>query len=251
VNAHVKIAVTRAGFDPGAPKRSAGQRYYSVELRGIARSRNSDFVLQIQPFVFAQNQDGCISRADTNADWLEHPLGTTVTFTAANATEGRLSFLVPEDTQSIRLLVAPAGGDGFILSAGDEFTPSWPVPIQEIDDGSTLRVLLLPPLAPAADIGAAPAGREYVVLDFVIENLKDDQGIEFTTSQQLRMVDQSGKFVQPSAATKQIGCRLDDGDVIPPGHARRLQVAYDMPAGEPRRLNYRGFEVDEVAVDLP
>lgn len=63
-------------------------------------------------------------------------------------------------------------------------------------------------------------------------------------------MDQSGTFVQPSALTKQIGCRLDDGDVIPPGHSRRFQAVYDMPAGESRRLQYRGFEVDETTVDL-
>jgi hypothetical protein len=64
-------------------------------------------------------------------------------------------------------------------------------------------------------------------------------------------VDDAGRFVQPSPLTTQLGCRLDDGDVIPPGHTRRLQAVYDMPAGEPRRLQYRGFEKEEATVDLP
>ena len=90
-----------------------------------------------------------------------------------------------------------------------------------------------------------------VVLDFVIENLKSTQGIEFTTSQQLRLVDPEGKFVQLDASTKTLGCRLEDGDVVPPGQSRRFMAAYEFPAGAPLRLQYRGFEVEETSVDLP
>ena len=91
----------------------------------------------------------------------------------------------------------------------------------------------------------------HVVLDFVIENLKSTQGIEFTTSQQLRLVDPQGAFVQLDASTKELGCRLEDGDVIPPGQARRFMASYELPAGAPLRLQYRGFEVEEATVDLP
>jgi hypothetical protein len=160
-----------------------------------------------------------------------------------------LAFLVPDDTQKIRVLIAPATGD-LVVPAGEDFTPTWPPAVQTIEDGSTLRVLVLPDPARPAALPPPAAGREQVVLDFVIENLKTTQGIEFQTSQQLRLAGPTGSFVQPSALTKLLGCRLDDGDVIPPGHARRLMVIYDMPAGAPRRLQYRGFETDEVTVDL-
>ena len=87
------------------------------------------------------------------------------------------------------------------------------------------------------------------MLDVVIENLTQ-QGIEFTTSQALRFEMPDGQFIQPSPLTQQLTCRLDDGDVVPPGHSRRLMLVYDLPAGQPRRLQYRGFEVDQVSVDL-
>jgi hypothetical protein len=64
-------------------------------------------------------------------------------------------------------------------------------------------------------------------------------------------MDPAGKFIQPAESTKELGCRLDDLDVVPPGQVRRLMVAYDVPAGAPKRLQYRGFAVDEVTVDLP
>ena len=249
-NRYVQLEVTMAGFDPAAPAAPPGLRYFTVELSGIGLSSKADYLLEFQPFVFAQNERGCISRRVPDAPWLKRPFDETAMFTPANPTEGQLAFLVPDDTQNIRVLIAPAGGGGLNVSAGDDFTPAWPAPVHIIEDGSTLRVLVLPTPAPLAAIPAPAAGREHVVLDIVIENLKSTQGIEFTTSQQLRLVDSSGSFVQPSALTQQIGCRLEDGDVVPPGHARRLMAVYDMPAGVPRRLQYRGFEVDEVSVDL-
>lgn len=247
---YMELAVVEAGFDSTAPPASSGQRHYTVGLRGTGRARGSDLALEVERFVYAQNDRGCISRPNPNAAWLKEPLGATAVFTRGQQTQGQLSFLVPEDTQRVRILVAAGGAGDLVVPAGEDFTPSWPSAIQTIDDGATLRVLVLPTPEKPLVLPPPTSGRELFVLDVVIENLTADQGVEFTTSQQLRMVDQSGKFVQASIATQHIGCRLDDGDVIPPGHARRLMVAYEMPPGEPRRLNYRGFEVDEVNVDL-
>jgi hypothetical protein len=125
------------------------------------------------------------------------------------------------------------------------------MPVQTIEDGATLRVLVLPSSGPPPSLPAPAAGRELVMLDFVIENLQSTQGIDFTTSQQLRLIDSAGAYVQPSTLTKRIGCRLDDGDVIPHSPARRFQVVYETAAGEPKRLQCRGFEVDEISVDIP
>lgn len=250
-NNSMKLMVTEAGFVV-SPDRlpPAGQRYYTVGLRGASRTR-SDVAIQVRQFVFAQNEDGCISRPEMNAPWLTHALGETAVFSQSPMTDGQLAFPVPDDSKHVRVLIASADAQSLAVPAGEDFTPTWPAPVQTIEDGSTLRVLVLPAPTPPPALPPPAAGREQVVMDFVIENLTTEHGIEFTTSQQLRMVDASGKFVQPSAATREIGCRLDDGDVVPPGHARRLQVAFDMPPGETRRLNYRGFEVDEVTVDLP
>jgi hypothetical protein len=200
--------------------------------------------------VYAQNEKGCISHAEPNATWLKQPFGDVAYFTADKPTRGQLAFAVPADTEHVRVLVAPAGAS-LVVAAGDEFKPSWPDPVQTIADGSTLRLLVLPnPVVP--DLQPPPAeGLERVLLDFLIENLSDVQGIEFTTSQQLRLVDPAGKFIQPAESTKQLGCRLDDLDVVPPGHVRRLQAVYEIPVGAPKRLQYRGFEVDEVTVDVP
>lgn len=249
-NKHLQLEVFEAGFDPAAPAAPSGQRHFTVGLRGVGLSRGADVAIEIPRFVFAQNERGCLSRPESNAPWLKNPFGEVAVFTTKQATKGQLAFLVPDDTQQVRVLIAPAGGGGFAVSAGEEFTPAWPVPIRTIEDGSMLRVLVLPAPEKPPVLPPPASGHEQAVLDFVIENLTSEHGIEFTTSQQLRLVDSAGSFIQPSELTQQIGCRLDDGDVIPPGNSRRFQLVYDMPAGAPRRLQYRGFEVDETTVDL-
>jgi hypothetical protein len=249
-NKFLQLAVVAAGFYPTSLSAPPGLRYYSVGLRGIARSRSNDVAVDIHPFVFAQNDRGCISRAAADPSWLQNPFGSTAFFTAAKPTEGQLTFLVPDDSQRIRILIAPATGDGLIVPVGEEFSPTWPTPVQTIEDGSTLRVLVLPRPERLVTLPKPVAASEQVILDFVIENLKTTQGIEFTTSQQLRLIDSAGAFVQPSVLTQQLGCRLDDGDVVPPGHVRRFMVVYEMLVDAPLRLQYRGFETDEVSVDL-
>ena len=249
-NKHLQLEVYEAGFDSRAPVPPPGLRYFTVGLRGIALMRAADVEIPIQGFVFAQNERGCISRPSPNATWLTQPFGEIAMFNAEKPTRGDLSFLVPDDTEHVRILIAPAGR-GLVVAAGDEFKPSWPEPVRTIEDGSTLRVLVLPSPPTPAFHSVPAAGLERVVLDFLIENLGDEHGIEFTTSQQLRVMDPAGNFIQPAESTKELGCRLDDLDVVPPGQVRRLMVAYDVPAGAPKRLQYRGFEVDEVTVDLP
>lgn len=249
-NKLLRLAVTGSGFDPAAPAAPPGQRYYTIGLRGVSRS-NSDVGVDIQRFVFAQDDRGCLSRPAGNAPWLKHPFGAIVVFTAAQQTEGQLAFAVPEDAKQLRVLLAPSEMESLAVPAGEDFRPSWPAAVSTIEDGTALRVLVLPRTEPTTLLPPAAAGRMRVVLDFVIENLKSTQGIEFTTSQQLRLVDAQGKFVQPDSATMQLGCRLEDGDVIPPSQPRRFMVAYELPTGTPLRLHYRGFEVDETIVALP
>ena len=260
-NGYLRLQVTEAGFWPADRAAPAGLRYYTVGLRGtsksdsadpvFAQSKGNDVLIDVRRFVFGQNDQGCIFRPERDVTGIERLIGDSIAFPLAKHAEGRLVFLVPEDTQQVRVVLAPAG-EGLVVPAGPDFTPSWPAPVHTIDDGTTLRVHVLPRRQPPASLPAAATGREHVVLDVAVENRTAEQGVEFQTSQQLRLVDAGGRFVQPSAPlTKQLGCRLDDGDVIPPGHTRRLQVVYDVPTGAPRRLQYRGFEKEEATVELP
>jgi hypothetical protein len=136
------------------------------------------------------------------------------------------------------------------VPAGDDFKPAWPEPLHTIEDGTTMRILVLPSPATPAGLPPAAPGKELVMLDVVVQNLSADHGIEFQPSQQLRLIDAAGQFVMASPATQQIGCRMDDNDLIPPAQSRRVMAVYEMPAGTARRLQYRGFEKEETVVDL-
>jgi hypothetical protein len=260
-NGYLKLQVTEAGFWPADRAAPPGLRYYTVGLRGTSKSdsadpvfaqtKGNDVLIDVRRFVFGQNDQGCMFRPERDAAGVERLIGDSIAFPLARNVEGRLVFLVPEDTKHVRVMLAPAG-EGLVVPAGPDFTPDWPTPLHRIDDGATLRVRVMPSPRPPASLPAPAAGREHVVLDVAVENRLSEQGVEFQSSQQLRLVDAGGRFVQASAPlTKQLGCRLDDGDVIPPGQTRRLQLVFDMPAGAARRLQYRGFEKEEATVELP
>ncbi len=257
-NSILRLEAFEAGFFPaGAP--SPGRRYYTVGLRGMSRSasgqllgqsKGDDVVIDVKQFVFAQNDRGCISRAETAVSGVTNLFGDAMTFGPGRNTEGRLVFVVPDDTKQVRVVIAPAGTDGLTVPAGDDFAPSWPEPLDTIVDGTTMKILVLPrPPAPAG-LPPAAAGKDLVVLDVVVQNLSSDHGIEFQPSQQLRLMDPAGTIVQASPATQQLGCRMDDGDLIPPGQSRRVIAVYEMPAGSAPRLHYRGFETQEAIVPI-
>lgn len=249
-NNYMKAMVTEAGFvDPPGQKAGSGQRFYAVGLRGTSRSRNS-VAIDIGKFIYAQNDNGCISKPELDAPWLDHPFSEIAEFSQSQMTDGQLAFQVPDDTKRVRILIASGDEQTLAIPAGRDFTPSWPTPVATIEDGSTMRVMVLPRPDPPPALPPPAEGYDRVVLDYAVENLNATQGIEFQPSQQLRLRDSSGSFIQASSVTSELGCRLTDGDVIPPGHVRRFMVAYDMPSGAPMKLQYRGFELEEANVDL-
>ena len=258
-NSIIRLEVTEAGFFPAGRALSKGRRHYTVSLRGTSRSdggqllggsKGDDVVVDAQQFVFAQNERGCLSKPEFDVAGVPNQFQSSITFPAGKATEGRLTFLLPEDTQRVRVLIAPAGSDGLAVPAGADFTPSWPAPIHTITDGTTLRVLVLPRAATPPTLPAPGRGKEHVVLDVVVQNLSKEQGIEFQPSQQLRLMNAGDEFIEASEVTERLGCRMDDGESIPPGQVRRLMAVYEMPVGGAHRLHYRGFEKEETIVAI-
>jgi hypothetical protein len=255
----VRLEVTEAGFFPASRRPWPGRRYYTVGVRGTSRSasgqllgssKGDDVVIDVKQFVFAQNDRGCISHAEFGVAGVANVFAQSMAFSPGKDTEGRLVFLVPDDTQKVRVLIAPAGTDGLAVPAGEDFKPIWPEPLHTIEDGTTMRILVLPSPATPAGLPPAAPGKELVMLDVVVQNLSADHCIEFQPSQQLRLIDAAGQFVMASPATQQIGCRMDDNDLIPPAQSRRVMAVYEMPAGTARRLQYRGFEKEETVVDI-
>src|SRR5205814_1816062 len=167
-------------------------------------------------------------------------------FPPTGANEGQLLFFVPAETKALKVLLRSATGTPLDLPAPSDFKPSWPTPSQSIADGTALRVNVLPGHASAPSTDGAPRR----LLDVVVENLNPKKGIELDPVQ-LRLVRQDGSFIEPSASSSELPCRIIPDNVIPPASARRFALAYDVAPDEKVRLNYRGFELDETTVDLP
>ncbi len=249
-NELVHLGISEAGFGPASRQAPAGLRYYTIGLRGSSRSPGDIIDLPMGQSVFLQNDRGCVSQPAREVTDVPRPFGDTARFPPTGQNEGQVAFLVPDDTKNVRVLISPTRGGGLVLSTGAAFTPSWPAPINTIQDGTTLRVLVLPMPARPASLPAPASGRAQVVLDLVIENLKSSQGIDFQTTMQLRLMDPNGVFIQPSALTDQLACTMGNTGVVPAGQARRFVVVYDVPAGMPIKLQYRGFEQDEAIVEI-
>ena len=249
-NELIQLAVANAAFAPADGTTPPGLRRYVVGLRGISRSPENIVDLQFSQFVFAQTDRGCVAQPERKAGGLTRPFGDVGSFPPTGPNEGQVAFLVPDDTKSVRVIVAPAIGTQIVLPAGADFTPSWPAPSHTIQDGTTMKVHILPAPERPESLKAAAAGREQVLLDVVVENMKTSQGIEFQGMQQLRLAGPDGSFITPSPLSGRLPCRLDGPGVIPAGGARRFVLVYDVPAGMPRRLQYRGFEKDEEFVNL-
>lgn len=248
-NDMMQLALAEAGFSTaGAPQ--PGLRYYTVALRGRSLSPANIVDLQPHAFIYLQTDRGCVARPERDAPGLARPMGNIGSLPPTSPNEEQLAFLVPDDTKQARLLVTPAGKAAIALPSTDAFALSWPSPQQSIQDGSTLKLHVLPTPPRPAHLPAAGPGRELVMLDVALENLKATVGIDFQGTMQLRLVDPSGAFIQPSPLSDQLTCTLGAEGVIPAGHARRFRYVYDVPAGMPLKLEYRGFDRDSVVVEI-
>jgi hypothetical protein len=241
----LELAVTEGSWAPADPAPPAGLRYYTLGLRGSSLSPTNIVEVKINEYLFLQNDQGCVAQPESKAPWLSRPLLATAPFLPNIPNEGQLAFLLPADTKNVKFLLRPAIGGALDLAVGADFTPSWPAPVKTVQDGTTLRVQILPPPARPASVPPPSAGRDQVILDVVVENMKPSSGIEFQANQQLRLVDAEGHFHPPEAVSAQVPCRLTGAGVIPAGGSRRFMLVYDVPAGQGGRLEYRGFEKTE------
>ena len=247
-NALLQAVLAEAGFvSAGAPP--AGQRHYTVSVRGISRSPTDIVEIQPQQFVFIQNEHACVAQPVIDAPWLTRPMAGIASFPPTSPNEEQLAFVVPEESRRLRLLIRPARAGAITLPAGDDFDPSWPTPQHTIEDGSTMKLHVIG-AGPAPAGLSSEAGGELVVLDFVAENLKPNQGIDFQGTLQLRLMDSAGGFIQPSSLSGRLTCTLGETGVIPAASARRFRYVYEIPAALPLKLQYRGFERDEVVIEV-
>jgi len=250
-NELLHLSVTEAGPAPGGITAPEGQRALVVGLRGSSRSPRDIIDIPVQQFIYAQTEQGCLSRPEPNPEGLARPIAEIASFPPTGANEGQLLFFVPASARAVRVLLRSEKGAPLDLPAPTDFQPTWPKPVQTITDGTTLRVHLLPAPGPPPNLPPLAAGRAYELLDVVAENLNPTKGVELQ-SVQLRLQAADGSFIDPSPLSSGVPCRLSSDGVIPAATARRFLFVYETPGDQrPRKVNYRGFELQETTVGLP
>ena len=247
-NSVLRLVLSEAAARPPSDRDPPGSRTYIVGVRGSSLSIKDIVDVPFRQFVFLMNEHGCVAQPLRAPEGLSRPFGDVGSFPPTGANEGQLAFLLPDGSRSLKLLVRPAQGGPIDLAAGEDFTPTWPAPVHTFEDGSTMKVHLLPaPQRPASL--AAGAGRQ-VLLDVAVENLSKTRGIEFQPVQ-LRLALPEGGFIDPSPASASVPCRLDGDGVVPAGGVRRFLLVYDVAAEGRPRVNFRGFELNEATAELP
>jgi len=115
-----------------------------------------------------------------------------------------------------------------------------------VSDGETLDVQIHG--ARVADkLGDAQpeSGNRFLVLDLTLVN-KADQGIEFQTGEQVKLLNGDEEIQADSAAMEKLAHPLSEGSVVPARGRSRFEVAYQVPAGASKLvLYYRGFNREE------
>lgn len=243
-NETLSLVATEAGWSERAPPPPPGFRYFTLGLRGTGKAPDDLVAVDLGASGFLQTDQGFVAEPE-QATWLRRPFARPAVFLRGYPNEGQLAFLLPAGSEQVRLLLRPRSGGMIDLPVTGQFAPGWPQPTGTITDGTTLRLLRLPPPELPADLPAPPSGRRYLAVDVLVENLRAAQPIEFQVERQLRLIGASGAAYSPVPESSRLPYRPTGSSVVPAAAARRFQTLYLVPATEPLRLEYRGFERTE------
>jgi hypothetical protein len=238
-NESVDLAVTGASWVEAASE--PGMRTLVVGIKGISR-QNAMVDVPFGEYAFLQTDQGCIAQPEERSASVTRSLAPIGRFLPLAPSEGQLAFNVPAATRGATFTFRPAQASPIDLPILGNAAPQRPAARATLQDGSVLRVLLVGSGAAPAGLAQPPSGSEYLVVDYVVENLNAGQGLELQADPQFGLVDDAGQLHPPDAASAGLPCRLTGDAVVPAGSWRRFSLLYAVPIGQPLSLQYRGFE---------
>jgi hypothetical protein len=239
-NELVDLAIAGASWSTTAPA-TPGSKTLVVTVRGISR-QNAIADIPFGDFSFLQTGAGCIAQPERPDQTLARPFSPKGSFIPFIPTEGQLAFVVPVDTQSAALLLRLNQGASLDLPVLGDGSARKPPVATTHDDGKVLRIGIVGASAPPATVSAPRAGLEYVAVDYIVENLTVNTGIDLQPAPQLALADAEGKTYPPDQASQLLPCRLAGRNTVPAAGWRRFSLLYAVPVGQPLSLKYRGFE---------
>jgi hypothetical protein len=237
----IDLLVTGTSWADATPS-IPGTKTLVISLRGISRQ---PAIAQIPfgSFSFLQTDQGCVAQPEGRAPQLTRPLAPMGAFLPFVPSEGQLAFMVPAETRGATLLVRLRQGGSIDLPVLGNGGVSKPPAVATHADGTALRVHLVGTgTPPPAGLRLPKPGSEYLVVDFVVENLKAGVGLDLQPAPQFSLADPQGVKYAPDRSSQQLPCRLTGANTVPAGGWRRFSLLYVVPAGQPLTLQYRGFE---------
>lgn len=239
-NEFVDLAVAGASWTDAAGG-GTGVRTLVVSLKGISR-QNALVDVPFGGFAFLQTDQGCVAQPDDESAAVSRPLSPTGRFLPFVPNEGQLAFTVPAGTRSAVFMLRARPGGAIDLPVVGDGGVRKPSASATHTDGTVLRLSVVGTAAPPAGLAPPSAGLEHLVVDYLVENLNSESGLELQPEYQFALADTSGTTHEPEDESGNLPCRLTGDNVVPPGGWRRFSLLYAVPAGLRLTLQYRGFE---------
>jgi hypothetical protein len=226
-------------------------KYAVVQLGCTGKAQGSLVQVEMEKYAYLRDVEGTTYNAAKDASAPGQFKGT-VQFLPETAQRGSLVFQVPAQHSALTLVLTLPGYAPLELNlpntatGGGGAAASPPPVLFTISDGETLDVQTHG-VRTAPNLGEAKPeeGKRFVVLDLSLVN-KVDQGIEFQTGEQLKLLNGEQEILADTAATEKLPHPLSENSVVPAHGRGRFEAAYQVPTGVTKLvLYYRGFNREE------
>jgi len=229
-----------------------GDMYAVVQLGCTGKSEGSLVQVELENYAYLRDPQGVTF---TPAKDVSAPgqFKGTVQFLPGTLQRGSLVFSVPAQHGALTLVVNLPGYPPLELNlpntstgGGASAAASQAPVLFTIADGGTLDVQIHGMrVAPNLGDVQPEQGKRFLVLDLTLVN-KVDQGIEFQTGEQLKLLNGEEEIRADTAAMEKLAHPLSENSVVPAHGRGRFEVAYQAPTGATKLiLYYRGFNREE------
>ncbi|MGA3167522.1 MAG: hypothetical protein ABSF14_15570 [Terriglobia bacterium] len=242
-----QVASLGGKYAPGA------DAYAVVQLGCTGKSEGSLVQVELENYAYLRDAQGSTF---TPAKEVSVPgqFKGMVQFLPETAQRGALVFQVPAQHGALTLVIKLTGYAPLELDlpntatgrVGGSAAANLPPVLFTISDGDTLDVQIHG-VRTAPNLGDAQPeeGKRFLVLDLSLVS-KVDQGIEFQTSEQLKLLNGEEEILVDTDSMEKLAHPLVEDSVVPAHGRGRFEVAFQAPANATKLvLYYRGFNREE------
>ena len=227
-------------------------KYAIVQLGLTGKAEGSLVQAELENFSYVRDPQGLTFQPAKDVSAPGQFKGT-VQFLPGTLQRGSLVYSVPEKHGALTLVLNLPGYPPLELNLPNSATGSSSSasaslpPVQfTVSDGDTLDVLIHGARwAPNLGDAKPEDGKRFLVLDLTLVN-KVDQGIEFQTGQQVKLLNGDEEIVADTDAMEKLAHPLNEDTAVPAHGRGRFEVAYQVPTNAGKLVfYYRGFNRED------